>query len=211
MQKFYSEGFRPSNSKDDRRSLDKQRAAYLIAKSENWKNPNSTDIHALYKVKNAGAYLTKYLAKSVTKTERITKIQTIRNEKEAYTKRIEEINKELFYFSAEKPQTKHLNSVSNQARNRIEENEKQLEKLLSEGVTGRIWGQSQSLSKISNLVDCSRPEDIPQFFEVVSSADKHFETKIGSRSIDTFIFDVTQFDQLNTLLLTHIQTKSPPN
>ncbi len=204
MQKFYSDGFKLTTHGKDNRTPVQQRKAYELGKSENWQNPNSTDIHALYKIKNASAYLVKYLAKGVTKTERIQKINTCRNEIEKDKAAIIAKEKELFFNGQENSQSKHLISEIDQARNRIAENETKLQTLVKSGICGRIWGQSQSLSKLKNLVDCEQPENIPQIYEVMAMADKCLENKIGTRSISTYIFDVTQFEQLNENLKQHL-------
>lgn len=213
MHAYYVDGFRLSENKADRRSEETQRKAYETGVKENWSNPNSTDIHALYKVRNASAYLVKYLTKGVTKTERIKQINTLRNEIEKDKKTIADNEKEIFFHGPENPQSKYFAAEINQARNRIEENETKLYELLKSGVSGRIWGQSQSLSKLKNLIECEEPENIPQIFEVISSADKVLENKIGTRSINTYIFDVTKFDQLNQKLKYHIysfEAETPP-
>jgi hypothetical protein len=48
-------------------TYDKQYSAYQYGIATDWNDPNSTDIHALYKVKNIAAYITKYLCKSDSK------------------------------------------------------------------------------------------------------------------------------------------------
>jgi hypothetical protein len=47
------------------------RKAYKNGVDSNWKNPNSTDVHAVHKVKDLGAYLAKYFAKSDDDRRRI--------------------------------------------------------------------------------------------------------------------------------------------
>lgn len=42
----------------------KQKQAYNEGTKTNWSNPNSTDIHALRKIRNVGAYVTKYMTKT---------------------------------------------------------------------------------------------------------------------------------------------------
>lgn len=42
----------------------KQFEAYDYGMKTNWKNPNSTDIHRLKKIRNVGAYVTKYMTKT---------------------------------------------------------------------------------------------------------------------------------------------------
>lgn len=43
---------------------EKQRKAYKVGVETGWKSPNTTDIHALRKVKNVVAYVVKYISKS---------------------------------------------------------------------------------------------------------------------------------------------------
>lgn len=45
------------------KSLDKLRKAYAFGVSTNWTQPNSTDVHAVHKVKDIAAYLAKYMSK----------------------------------------------------------------------------------------------------------------------------------------------------
>ena len=47
----------------------RQREAYNYGVSTNWENPNSTDIHAIRKVRNVGAYITKYMTKTPAKVD----------------------------------------------------------------------------------------------------------------------------------------------
>lgn len=45
-------------------SLETLKIRYNYGKSTNWCSPNSTDVHAVHKVKDIGAYLAKYMSKS---------------------------------------------------------------------------------------------------------------------------------------------------
>lgn len=53
----------------------KQREAYEYGMQTNWSNPNSTDIHALQSVRNAGAYVTKYMTKTPDDVSQYRKIE----------------------------------------------------------------------------------------------------------------------------------------
>lgn len=61
MHKFHNEGFKFNSN--DKRSFAKQKQAYHKGLSENFQNPNSTDIHSLYKIDNVVAYISKYISK----------------------------------------------------------------------------------------------------------------------------------------------------
>lgn len=50
--------------------ISKISAAYNYGKKTNWKDPNTTDIHSTYKIKNLAAYLSKYMAKSELKKKK---------------------------------------------------------------------------------------------------------------------------------------------
>jgi len=43
---------------------EKAAAAYNVGVSENWENPNTTDVHSVFKVKDIAAYLAKYMSKT---------------------------------------------------------------------------------------------------------------------------------------------------
>lgn len=62
---FHKDGFKLRTELIDKWSEVKQLLAYKKGLAENWTNPNSTDIHALDKIKNIGAYVTKYICKGI--------------------------------------------------------------------------------------------------------------------------------------------------
>lgn len=51
------------------KDLSKILAAYNYGKKTNWKDPNTTDIHSVNKIKNLAAYLSKYMAKKEATTD----------------------------------------------------------------------------------------------------------------------------------------------
>lgn len=69
MKNFYKNGFRLSNNPLDNRPKEVQLKAFNQGLKSDWSNPNSTDIHALYKVKNLSSYMSKYLVKDGEKIE----------------------------------------------------------------------------------------------------------------------------------------------
>ncbi len=51
------------NSKGNK-SIEQMKKAYVHGQETGWKDPNSTDVHSVYKVKDIGAYMAKYMAKN---------------------------------------------------------------------------------------------------------------------------------------------------
>lgn len=98
---------------------------YEHGKQTNWMNPNSTDIAALKKVKNAGAYISKYCSKSIEDDFEIKKIKG----------KIKELNRddiEIYMFS--------------------DEIKKRKEEILDQHkIDGRIWFASETLTNIKNF------------------------------------------------------------
>lgn len=66
MNNFHKNGFTIRKDLLPRWTIEKQKAAYQYGIKSNWSNPNTTDIHALYRTKSVGAYITKYMCKSDT-------------------------------------------------------------------------------------------------------------------------------------------------
>jgi len=64
MLEYHKNGFRARPSLFKTWSLEHQKRAYKNGLRGNWSNPNSTDIHAIYKIKNLSAYLSKYFTKA---------------------------------------------------------------------------------------------------------------------------------------------------
>jgi hypothetical protein len=63
QKEFFENGFRLSNNKNDKRTVEQQRKAYIIGQKSNWTSPNSTDIHDVRKVRDIKRYIGKYMAK----------------------------------------------------------------------------------------------------------------------------------------------------
>lgn len=63
QREFHKKGFQLRTDKLEFWSEKQQRDAYDYGIRTNWSDPNSTDIHSLKKIKNIGAYITKYLTK----------------------------------------------------------------------------------------------------------------------------------------------------
>jgi hypothetical protein len=55
----YSKLYNPDNKKD----YEQVKKAFLFGQATNWKDPNTTDVHAVHKVKDIGAYMAKYMSK----------------------------------------------------------------------------------------------------------------------------------------------------
>lgn len=211
---FFENGFRMSENPKDKRSEAQQRAAYETGKLNNWTQPNSTDIHALYKVKNAGAYLTKYLAKGVTKTDRTENIKKIRKQLlDLETLKIN-IDKEILFDAPPLAQLLKLEENFKNLENQIQTLNSQLSELLKTGVSGRIWGQSQSLSKLKPLTEIQNWDSVPNIQEVEKQKEFKLIHTVGTRKIYSYIINITNFPNLDSLLRKHLQPpeiNSEPN
>ncbi len=64
MRKKHEGGFRFDTRYSNRWSYQQQHRAYKKAIKEDWHNPNSTDVHAINKIRNIAAYIAKYCTKN---------------------------------------------------------------------------------------------------------------------------------------------------
>lgn len=55
----------------DKRSLNEKRKSWEASTKANWSDPNSTDIHAVYKIDDVAAYISKYMAKDSDKLSQV--------------------------------------------------------------------------------------------------------------------------------------------
>jgi hypothetical protein len=55
----YNNLYNPENKKE----LEKMKKAFIFGQNTEWKEPNTTDVHAVHKVKDISAYLAKYMSK----------------------------------------------------------------------------------------------------------------------------------------------------
>lgn len=195
MQEFFKDGFKKFPG--DKRQKKTQYKAYLLNRAISWTNPNSTDIHALYKVKNISAYMSKYMSKSVTKTERVLKMQEIITELEKLQEQ-KSANEIQLCFDDD------LDNIQTSIESKIQYLETQLEKLKEKGVSGRIWGQSQKLSKLKNFTDVQPFEHIPDIQQVEKTAEYKQFVEVGSSQILTYKFDITKTKELKGVLDKHI-------
>ncbi|MCF6184303.1 MAG: hypothetical protein L3J56_06700 [Bacteroidales bacterium] len=207
MQKFFKNGFKKFPG--DKRSEATQRKAYEVNKKTNWTNPNSTDIHALYKVKNVAAYIAKYVSKPVTKTSRTQRIDelilSIEDKKNliSHLKENELINDYSDYNEIEEKE--RLVNYKNNLKTELSLLKSELKTLKEKGVTGRIWGQSRTLSKIKSYSDVENFSDIPNIQIVEKIKRYKSEIDIGfSNKIITYYFDIDKTPQLKQILNDHI-------
>ena len=211
MKEFFKDGFKMYPG--DKRSKETQLKAYTEAKKSGWMNPNSTDIHALYKVKNIASYITKYVSKPVTKTSRIKKIDFLIDSIDKANREVkflEEQNSKIIfdYQNLYNPDNVTFQENSNrivELKTKLPLFEKELEELKNKGVTGRIWGQSQTLSKIKSYTDVENPRDIPDIEKVEKVKRYVSEVEVGKDNrVITYYFDIRKTPQLKQILDTHI-------
>lgn len=61
---WHSKGFKPRLELRKTWSIRKQKEAYERGVKGHWNNPNSTDVHSVYKIRNIKEYISKYLTKN---------------------------------------------------------------------------------------------------------------------------------------------------
>lgn len=66
---WHKDGFKVRENLLDKWSKKNQLKAYQNGVKSNWSNPNSTDIHSLYNIKNPSSYIIKYMAKAEAETK----------------------------------------------------------------------------------------------------------------------------------------------
>lgn len=64
QQMFHNNGFKYRQTTNEKWTYEKQYNAYVQGVSENWSNPNSTDIHSLKNIEDISSYVCKYTTKS---------------------------------------------------------------------------------------------------------------------------------------------------
>ena len=193
MKEFFKDGFRMSDNPQDKQNL-----------ITGFNNPNSTDIHALYKIKNVAAYISKYLSKEVTKTERIIKIDSINYQIQDINRQYDDLKKECDQYLTFSDEYKTLRNRMSNLGDQEYNLQQELEKLRSQGVVGRIWGCSSVLSQCKNFTDMAPAYLIPDIEIVDKIKTGIYETEIGTRKIITLTFDINQTPALNSILHKHL-------
>jgi hypothetical protein len=137
------------------------------------------------------------MCKGVTKTERITRMNELYEQIETNQKIISDLElKEAFDNTISskiynlKSNISNLNTVLNQ--------------LKSKGVSGRIWGQSQKLSKLKNYSDVQHFDNIPDIQQVINESDFQSNIDLGNSQVTVFGFDIYKTKNLKKILDKHI-------
>jgi hypothetical protein len=208
MKEHYKNGFKKSSNNHDTRSISAQYKAYETGQKENWSNPNSTDIHALYKVQNVSAYITKYIAKGISHTDRKKEIVTLSNELSELQNKHTTLESEIYKLYISDKHYKHPEARNNAIKKQIDIISGKLEKLKESGIQGRIWGCSQTLSKCNNFTAEEEPHNIPDINIIERTHEASFTNEVGSRSIKTYIFDINDTPQLKQLLNDHLRNNT---
>lgn len=205
MRNFYKDGFRVSTHTKDKRTLKQQENAYNDLLKNNYKNPNSTDIHALYKVQNIQAYISKYLAKNVTKTDRVLQMQQIKLNLDNALAVWNDLRSNIIYYDfGSKAYAENNNKIDEKAK-QISEFKEQLNALQAQGVVGNIWGCSQVLSKCENYTDVGDWGCIPDFEIIPVIATYTHTHEVGDQKIVTFFFDLNQTPNLKIMFDEHLE------
>lgn len=150
QKEFFKDGFRMSENKYDTRTEEQQRAAYERGLSENFSNPNTTDIHSIYKIGNIAGYLSKYVSKNLKVYEfksdeqpwkikkELSKIEgfiSLIREANGFKAKFSAITNEIFFTAIEGLKTKLYD-----VRERV-----------IRAINGRLWFCSRSLKQLKNI------------------------------------------------------------
>lgn len=178
--------FKPTTNNLDGRSVKKQYEAFLIGCKTNFTDPNSTDIHAIYKVKDIQLYMVKYMGKDVLKDGvlRIEKMKKIKEKIDTYTF---ELNSMIYSLAIDPQRYALIETLLFQLKSEFEE-------LKNKGVDGRIWGQSQILSKFRPVSDIGTPEEMD---EIIKHAKGIYYNDISElNKVVTYIVDFSLIPSL---------------
>lgn len=160
MEKFHKNGFRLRENLQKHWTLSQQKKAYEKGIRTEWNSPNTSDIHALYQVKNVKKYITKYMQKE------------------------EELINQLEQKIEQQKLAIHSHAKKIQSRKRIRAGKKERYKLMRLKnklmVSGRIWGCSQ---KLSNVKGCQIEIGNQEWDELTEVIEK---SKCHSYSADYF-------------------------
>lgn len=185
--------------------VEKQKERYDRNILENWSNPNSTDIHSLKNIRNAAAYISKYLAKGVTGSNRKLEMLDILRKTKPTEKYIEKLKNSVLPNISEKRILEKINRKLIKYTELLELLKTEFEILKSKGISGRIYGTSESLSKLSALKEVENYRDIPDI-EIIERIKRHESIfEIGKSKIITKHFDIRKTPNLNQLLKKHIE------
>ena len=64
QKRYFAQGFKMSDNPKEKRGFRAQYKAYIWNSLIDWQDPNSTDVHGVYDIKNLSAYLSKYMTKN---------------------------------------------------------------------------------------------------------------------------------------------------
>jgi hypothetical protein len=197
MKEFFKLGFKVFTSKYEMRTAAQQYEAYKRGVKCDWTDPNSTDVHRLYDVKNVTKYITKYLTKSnEPRKARMIELQAA----------ITEVKDKISAYGLESWGDHDLFVLNVKV---LEQYEAEYTKLKSEGVTGRLWGVSQSISPMKGLSELGYPDELDLIMEI-----SHYKTSIDTGSdipVRTFYFDINKTPILKNELDQYIYQKAFTN
>ena len=198
MQEKYKNGFKPDNNSTV--SIEIQRKRFEIGKNTKWTNPNSTDIHALKSIKNAAAYITKYLSKGVSKSSRIDEMKELYRLLVIYDKYITKLKMCVPNYISFPDKLSKLDMKLNYVIDVKNKAEQKLNELKKMGVSGRIYGISQNLSKIKGFTDVEEKRNIPDI-DIIEKIHRHKSImNINNNSVITYYFDISKTPELNKIL-----------
>ncbi|HAT81641.1 MAG TPA: hypothetical protein DCS17_09855 [Flavobacterium sp.] len=189
----------------------KQQKAYneqmILPEEKRWTNPNSTDIHALKKIRSINAYLSQYMAK---------------NEDELFLAQVEEMRIRLRAITARKKELAHEietcstfgmeSTVFDSEMDGLQREEQEIEARLSEFrfIEGKIWYLSQELSALikgaKSEMSYAMINEMPRLFEYLYAKGlKENREMFKESDFFTILFiDPKELEQLQALHLLNL-------
>lgn len=204
MREFFKNGFRLSDNPNDTRSSSKQFRAYQEGVKSNWSDPNSTDIHAISKINNIPAYMAKYMAKGVTKTERNSKISNNVSKMKTNIEQQNFLKLEYFNMNTTNKRRNEIKSEVEDLEAKFKALENETKELQKMGVEGKIWGCSETLQKCKNLTEVGDWGNVPDFEDIVQKCEWSTTFDVRNQQVSVFYFDINLFPNLKAVFDSHL-------
>lgn len=202
QEKYYENGFRINEKSPD--SVEIQKEKYEKKKIENFSNPNSTDIHSLKSIRNAAAYIAKYLGKDVTGTNRKLTMINLLIKIESTEKYIQKIRNCVIKYLKMRPEIDKIDRKLTENEMKLKEYNEEFEKLKAKGVSGRIYYCSQSLSRLSALTEVEEARNVPDFELLIDGSRKVTQFNVNNNPVTTIYNDINTTPNLRELFRQHL-------
>jgi len=196
MQEFFKDGFRMLPN--DKRSKETQYKAYVKNKAIKWTDPNTTDIHSVYKINNINAYFVKYVSKFLNEVSEVDEINEIIKNIRKCDIEIYKIRKDEYYSVFNEKMNMDIAKLETEKQNLLDK----LNKYKNLLIEGRIWDASAILKKMKPISDYGMMQTIDEFNKDIDKI--RYKTIEGSfDKIAVFWFNLNETPNIRKLLINH--------